>query len=160
MNLERDQRDDLRWMEAAFSEAQKAMDENEVPIGAVVVHENRVIGRGHNRIEALQDATAHAEILAISSAANTLGTWRLNECELYVTIEPCMMCCGAILLSRVRRLVYGARDPRFGACVSCYQLLAENKYRQPIQIDSGILESPCSEILKEFFRRIRSQPKN
>ena len=157
MNIENDLGTGVRWMEAALSEAQKALDENEVPIGAVVVHKNRIVGRGHNRIEALQDATAHAEILAISSAANTLGTWRLNECELFVTIEPCMMCCGAILLSRVGRLVYGAADPRFGACTSTYQLLHENKYNQTILVQSGVLEQPCAQILKEFFRKLRTK---
>lgn len=150
---------DVRWMEAALSQAQNALRENEVPIGAVVVHQNRIVGRGHNRIEALQDATAHAEILAISSASNTLGTWRLNECDLFVTIEPCMMCCGAMLLSRVKRLVYGAADPRFGACVSSYQLLQDNKYRQQIIVESGILEQPCAQILQEFFRQIRRRSK-
>jgi tRNA(adenine34) deaminase len=148
---------DTQWMEQAFLEAEKALNNKEVPVGAVIVHQGRIVGRGYNQIEMLQDATAHAEIIAISAAAGTLGTWRLNECDLYVTLEPCMMCCGAILLSRFHKLVFGAADPRFGAVVSTYQLLEDNKYNQPIQIVGGILAGPCSEILKEFFKSIRKK---
>lgn len=148
---------DTDWMGHAFAQAEKALEKNEVPVGAVIVKDQRIIGRGHNQIEGLQDATAHAEIIAISSAANTLGTWRLNDCDLYVTLEPCMMCCGAILLSRVRRVIFGATDPRFGGCVSPYQLLDDNKYNQPIEVVGGVLAEPCSKIIKDFFVKIRKK---
>lgn len=152
-------KDDSHWMKMALEEACNALEQEEVPIGAVIVHGERIVGRGHNRIEALQDATAHAEIIAISSAANTLGTWRLNDCTLYVTIEPCMMCCGAILLSRIGRVVYGATDPRFGACVEPYQLLENNRYNQEVSVEGGVLASACSMIVKEFFKSVREKEK-
>ncbi len=148
-------KNDNYYMEQALFEAEKAIKEKEVPIGAVVVYKGKIIGRGYNRIERLQDATAHAEIIAITSASATLGTWRMNECELYVTIEPCMMCCGSILLSRFKRVVYGAKDPRFGACVSQYNLLENNKYNHKIEVVSGVLEKQCSSIIKLFFKEIR-----
>jgi tRNA(adenine34) deaminase len=148
---------DLAWMEHALAQAQKAFEANEVPVGAVVVREGRIVGRGHNQIEGLQDSTAHAEIIAMGSAANTLETWRLNECDLYVTLEPCMMCCGAILLSRIRRVVYGAADPRFGACGSQYQLLAQNKYNQAVDVVAGVLAEPSSALIKKFFQKVREK---
>lgn len=150
---------DFHYMALALAEAQKAFEEKEVPVGAVVVLAGRVIGRGHNRIESLQDATAHAEIIALSSAANTLETWRLNECELYVTLEPCMMCCGAILQSRIGRVVFGAADPRYGACVSKYRLFDNNCYHQKVELLSEIMAEESSHLLKEFFKNLRRNDK-
>lgn len=147
------------WMEQALAEAHRAFEKHEVPVGAVVVRDNRIIGRGHNQIEQLQDATAHAEIIAMSAAANTLGTWRLNDCDLYVTLEPCMMCCGAILLSRVRSVIFGALDPRFGSCISQYQLLENNAFNQPVQVVGGICAEACSALLQDFFKQVREKGK-
>src|SRR5690606_33292481 len=110
--------DTYRFMYAALQEAEKAFEEDEVPVGAVVVHNNRIIGRGYNQIEKLKDATAHAEMIAITSASNNLQNWRLNECSIYVTLEPCVMCTGALLASRIKQLYYGASDIKFGACGS------------------------------------------
>lgn len=147
--------DHAAWMRLALSEAQKALEKNEVPIGAIVVHEGRVIGRGHNLIETLQDPTAHAEMLAITAAANSLASWRLEQSILYVTLEPCMMCTGAVLLARIPLIVYGAADPRYGACGSVLQMTDGMKLDIQSQVIGGVLREPCSGLLKEFFRRIR-----
>ena len=143
------------WMQLALAEAQKAMDKNEVPVGAIVVHEGRIIGKGHNLIESLQDPTAHAEMLAVTAAANSLASWRLDQSILYVTLEPCMMCTGAILLSRIPLIVYGAADPRYGACGSALQMTDGERLDIQARVIGGVLKEPCSEMLKEFFRRLR-----
>lgn len=146
------------YMRRALQEASGAFDEGEVPIGAVVAGPGgAIIGRGRNAIERLADATAHAEILAIGAAAQHQQTWRLNGCTLYVTLEPCMMCLGAILASRLDRVVYGARDPRLGAVDTHShrdQILAS--YRVYPTIEGGKLEAECSELLKAFFRKLRA----
>lgn len=144
-----------RWMAEALKEARQAAEQGEVPVGAVVVHEDRIIGRGHNQVEALQDPTAHAEILAIGAAAAALESWRLDEATLYVTLEPCTMCCGALLLARTGRLVFGAVDPRAGAVVSTARLLDGNPYRHRIEVVAGIAAEACSEVLQAFFRTRR-----
>jgi tRNA(adenine34) deaminase len=144
-----------KWMEQAFLEAEKAYQKKEVPVGAVVVYENKVIGRGHNLIETLQDPTAHAEILAITAAANFLASWRLDDTSLYVTLEPCAMCAGAILNSRIRELVFGATDPRIGACGTAINILQSERLNSSIKIIPGILHSKCESILKDFFDKIR-----
>jgi len=128
---------DERFMRLALLEAAAALEEDETPVGAVVVQDGRVVGRGHNRVEALGDATAHAEILAIGAAATTLGDWRLNGATLYVNMEPCIMCTGSLLLSRIRRLVYGLRDPRAGACGSRLDLLQANPYQHEMLLLDG-----------------------
>jgi tRNA(adenine34) deaminase len=117
--------DIYRFMYAALQEAERAFEEDEVPVGAVVVHKNRIIGRGYNQVEKLNDATAHAEMIALTSASNNLKNWRLNECSIYVTLEPCIMCAGALLSSRIDNLYYAASDTKFGACGSVHNL-AEN----------------------------------
>jgi len=142
-------------MRLALNEAQKALDKNEVPVGAIVVHEGRVIGRGHNLIESLQDPTAHAEMLAVTAAANTLASWRLDQSILYVTLEPCMMCTGAILLARIPLIVFGAVDPRYGACGSMLQMTDGSKLDIQAQVVGGVLKEECSGLLKAFFRKIR-----
>lgn len=144
-----------RWMREALKEARHAVALGEVPVGAVVVCGDQLIGRGHNRVESLHDATAHAEVLAIGAASEQLGEWRLAGATLYVTLEPCTMCCGALLLSRVDRLVYGAPDPRAGGVVSTARLLHGNPYRHAIEIVGGVLGDECSALLTEFFRARR-----
>jgi tRNA(adenine34) deaminase len=150
--------DHATGMQLALQEAQKAFAKKEVPVGAVVVHEDRIVGRGHNLMETLQDPTAHAEMLAITAAANTLASWRLDECVLYVTLEPCFMCTGAILLSRIPTIVYGASDPRYGACGSAIQLAQHDRLDIRAELVSGILLEECSALIKAFFRTIRRNP--
>jgi tRNA(adenine34) deaminase len=145
------------WMKLALIEAQKALAEGEVPVGAVVVHDNKIIGKGHNQTEALQDPTAHAEIIAISAAANTLRSWRLGDCSIYVTMEPCSMCAGAIVLARVSSLVFGVIDPKAGACGSIRNIVQDHRLNHRVDIVSGILESEASALLKSFFKHLRSR---
>jgi tRNA(adenine34) deaminase len=147
--------DHASWMRVALQEAHKAYEKMEVPVGAVVVHEGRAIGKGYNLIESLQDPTAHAEMLAITAAANTLATWRLDESILYVTLEPCIMCAGAILLSRVSTIVYGASDPRYGACGSRLQIADNDRLDVRANIIRGILKDECSALLTDFFKLLR-----
>ena len=147
-----------RWLREALREAEAAARAGEVPVGAVVVRDGQIIGRGHNQVEQLQDASAHAEILALGAAAGHAGQWRLDTATLYVTLEPCTMCSGALLLSRVRTLVFGAHDPRAGAVVSTARLLQGNPYRHPVEVVGGILSEACSELLRDFFKKQRSDP--
>lgn len=144
------------WMELAFREAQKAYEEGEVPIGAVVVFENRVIGKGYNLTEKLQDPTAHAEMIAITAAAENLGSRRLLDTTLYVTLEPCTMCAGAIVLARIPNLVYGTADPKGGACGTLYNIVQDERLNHRVNIVSGVLENKCALILSEFFRKLRN----
>ncbi len=141
-----------RFMNLALQEAKKAIEEDEVPVGAIVTFNDKIIGRGYNRNEHLQDPTAHAEIIAITAAANHLKTNKLNDCEIYVTLEPCLMCTGAIILSRIKTLYYGAFDSKTGACGSLYNIPAENKFNHEIKVYSGIEEEACSNLLKDFFK--------
>ena len=143
-------------MRAALAEARKALDEGEVPVGAVVVRDGRVIGRGHNQTERLQDATAHAEILAIGAAAAAVGSWRLSDCSLYVTLEPCVMCSGALVLSRMGLLVYGAADPKAGACGSRIDVPGEPWLNHRLPSQSGVLGEECGGLLVAFFEMKRA----
>jgi tRNA(adenine34) deaminase len=151
---------DERFLEAALAEARAAEDEGEVPIGAVVVHRGRVIGRGRNRVEATQDPTAHAEIIAIGAASQTLKSWRLDEATLYVTLEPCHMCAGAIVLARITRLVYGARDPKAGACGSLAMVPQDLRLNHRVEVVPGVLADECGALLSEFFRKRRPTANN
>jgi len=151
--------DSYRYMYAALQEAQKAFDDDEVPVGAVVVHKNRIIGRGYNQVEKLKDATAHAEMIAITSASNNLQNWRLNECAIYVTLEPCIMCTGALLSSRINELFYAASDIKFGACGSIHNLAENSKTNHTIKVYSGVLAKESEELLKEFFNKKRLKDK-
>ena len=144
-------------MKQAFREAEKALDKQEVPIGAVVVADSKILGRGHNLVESLQDPTAHAEIIAITAAANTLGSWRLDGTTLYVTKEPCPMCAGAIFLSRIPHVVYGASDTRMGACGSTENIVQNIKLRSNVTVTSGILGPECLGILQLFFKQLREK---
>ena len=138
-------------MSEAFKLAEKGFSKNEVPVGSVIVCFDRIIGKGYNQCESLVDPTAHAEILSISAAANTLDDWRLNKCTIYVTKEPCVMCAGAIINSRINRLVFGAYDKRKGACGSVYQLCGDKLLESNTVVKGGVLEDKCSLILKDFF---------
>jgi tRNA(adenine34) deaminase len=150
-------RTDEQGMEAALREARASADADEVPVGCVIVHDGLVIGRGHNQVEGLRDATAHAEVLAIGAASTALQSWRLNECTMYVTLEPCAMCAGAIVLARLGRLVYGARDPKAGACGSVLDVIHEDRLNHRVQVDVGVLAGECGALLKEFFARKRRE---
>ena len=145
------QKDDSFWMSQAFRLAEKAFSKDEVPVGAVVVCYDRIIGKGYNQCESLNDATAHAEVLAISAASNTLDNWRLNECDIYVTKEPCVMCAGAIINSRLKRVVFGSYDDQRGACGSLYQICGDKRLGSTTSVNGGVMEKECSSILKEFF---------
>jgi len=150
-------KDDEAAMRVALAEARKALDEGEVPIGCVIVHDGAVIGRGHNQVERLQDATAHAEIVAIGAASTALSSWRLEDCTLFVTLEPCAMCAGAIVLARVGRVVYGAHDPKAGACGSVLNVIDEPRLNHAPPVTSGVLAMEAGELLTSFFEMKRRQ---
>jgi tRNA(adenine34) deaminase len=146
------------FMQAAYQEALKAFDEGEVPIGAVIVKNDSIIGRGYNRIEQLCDATAHAEIIAMTAACASLSTWRLDGCTIYVTIEPCIMCLGALLHSRIGSICYGAADPRLGAVdTRSYRTELEAAYGQFPAIVSGTMAAECSHLISSFFKELRKK---
>ncbi|MDD5087766.1 MAG: tRNA adenosine(34) deaminase TadA [bacterium] len=154
------QPDHERWMREALAEARKAEAKEEVPIGCVVVHGGIVVGRGHNQTESLQDPTAHAEMIAITAAASALGSRRLLDCMLYVTLEPCAMCAGAIVLSRIPCVVYGADDPKAGAVTTLYSLLADSRLNHTCEVIREVLAGECSKMLSDFFEMLRKQKKN
>ena len=139
-------------MGQALKEAEKAFAIGEIPVGAVVVHNGQIIGRGHNQVELLRDPTAHAEMIALTAACATLESKFLEECTLYVTLEPCPMCAGASVWTRVRRIVYGAADPKAGACGSLFNIGSNKKLNHRAEIIQGVREADCEEILKRFFR--------
>ena len=145
------------YMSEALKEARKALEKEEVPVGAVVVHKGRIVARGHNQVECLKDPTAHAEMIALTSAANYLNSKWLNDASLYVTIEPCSMCAGAMVLARIKNLYFGARDPKTGACGSIANIVNHKKLNHRIKVKRGILKEECGSLLKEFFRKKRTQ---
>ena len=147
---------DIVYMQAALRQAEAAAQADEVPIGAVVVYEDKVIGRAHNQRELLADPTAHAEMLALTQAASYLGNWRLHGCTLYVTLEPCPMCAGAMVLARIDRLVYGPNDPKAGACQTLYHIPDDERLNHRVEVISGVLAEPCEMLLKDFFKKKRS----
>ncbi len=146
-------------MQEALVEAGRAEALLEVPIGAIVVHGGEIVGRGHNLRETSQDPTTHAELIAIRQAAEKLGSWRLIDCTLYVTLEPCVMCMGGIILARIPYLVYGCRDPKAGAAGSLYNLTLDERFNHRVDIREGVLADQCSEQLSTFFKRLREQKK-
>lgn len=150
---------EIDYMRAAMAEAEQAEILGEVPIGAVVVHDEKIIGRGHNMREKFQDATYHAEVLAIMEACQNLGSWRLEDCDLYVTLEPCIMCSGAIINSRIKRVIYAAPDPKAGAVDSLYHLLQDERLNHQVEVKSGVLATECGDMLRHFFRMIRKKRK-
>jgi tRNA(adenine34) deaminase len=141
----------------ALREAEIALTIGEIPVGAVVVHDGRIIGRGHNQVEMLKDPTAHAEMIALTAACATLGDKFLEECTLYVTLEPCPMCAGASVWTRIKRIVYGAADPKAGACGSLFNIGSNNKLNHRAEIIQGVREDECEAILKRFFRDKRDR---
>jgi tRNA(adenine34) deaminase len=145
------------YMRQALNEAAEAYEADEVPIGAIVVYKNKIVGRGHNQTESLKDATAHAEMIALSAAYNQRGDWRLDDCYLFSTIEPCTMCAGAAVLSRIKTIVFGAHDPKFGACGSIFNVPAEKRLNHRIEIVGGVLGNEIAEMMQQFFRQIRLQ---
>ncbi len=147
---------DELWMEEALREAQRALALGEVPVGAVVVREGRIVGRGCNRPLSSNDPTAHAEMLALREAGHAVGNYRLLDCDLYVTVEPCAMCAGAITHGRVRRLVYGAEDAKAGAVHSMLQVLNHPKLNHQVEVSSGVLAARCMDLLQTFFRGRRN----
>jgi tRNA(adenine34) deaminase len=147
------------FMRLALDEARAAFDEGEVPVGAVIVHEGRVIAAAHNQREALHDPTAHAEMIAITQAAEALGSWRLLDCALYVTLEPCPMCAGAIVQARIPLVIYGATDPKAGACQTLYQITTDPRLNHQATAVGGMLQAECRDILQEFFALQRAQGK-
>jgi tRNA(adenine34) deaminase len=147
------------FMKEAIEEAKKAEQLNEVPIGAVLVIDGKIVARAHNLRESEQNAVAHAELLAIDQACKLLGSWRLEESTLYVTLEPCPMCAGAIILSRVKRVVYGAVDPKGGCAGTLMNLLEDNRFNHQSEVTRGVLERECGQMLSDFFRKIRERKK-
>ena len=147
----------IEWMKVAFREAEKAFQCDEVPIGAVVVKDGKIVGRGYNQTETLKDGTAHAEMIAITSAAASLGDWRLDDCILYVTKEPCLMCAGAIVNSRIKMVFFGAYDKRYGCASSLYQLCNSPKFPHRAAVRGGIMKDECARIIQEFFHIQRAK---
>jgi tRNA(adenine34) deaminase len=147
--------EDEKWMEFAVREAEQAMKRKDVPIGAVIIREARIIGKGYNQIETLKDPTAHAEIIAITAAASFLGNRRLEHCTMYVTLEPCAMCAGAIVLARIPRLVFGAFDPKAGACGTLYNIVQDSRLNHRAEVVGGILQERCGGLLSGFFQLVR-----
>lgn len=156
-NLENPQAIDEQWMRLALEYAAKAVELAEVPVGAIAVKDGRVIGTGYNLKEATQDPTAHAEMIALRQAAQTVNNWRLIGVTLYCTLEPCPMCAGAMIQARLPRLVYGAKDTRFGAHGSIVNILDETRFNHRVQVVSGVLETEAGDLLQQFFQNLRNQ---
>lgn len=147
---------DIYYMKQAIREAEKALEENEVPVGAIVVYQDKIIGRGHNQTIRLKDPTAHAEIIAITSAANFLGDYRLEDCNLYVTLEPCPMCAGAIVNARIKSLYFSAFDPKAGACGTLFNIVESSLLNHQVKTYNGLLENESKYLLQTFFIRLRN----
>ena len=144
-----------QFMKEALKEAKKAYNKLEIPVGAIIVKDGKIIARAHNIKEEKQDTTKHAEIIAIQKASKKLETWRLNDCEMYVTLEPCTMCAGAIIQARLKKLYIGTMDPKTGACGSVLNLLKDFKFNHNVELETGILKDNCEQILKNFFKELR-----
>jgi tRNA(adenine34) deaminase len=146
---------DKQFMASAIDQAKIAEENGDVPIGAVIVYQNQIIGKAYNQREQLKDPTAHAEIIALTQAAAYLETWRLNGCTMYVTLEPCPMCAGALVLARMDRLVYGCDDPKSGACGSLYDITRDERLNHRLKVTSHFMEDECSKLLQDFFKKKR-----
>ncbi|MFA5424267.1 MAG: tRNA adenosine(34) deaminase TadA [Phycisphaerae bacterium] len=151
---------DQIYMQAALRQAEIAEENGDVPIGAVIVHNGQIIAKAYNQREQLKDPTAHAEIIALTQAAAALETWRLNDCTIYVTLEPCTMCAGALVLARLDRLVYGCDDPKTGAVKSLYNIVTDERLNHQLEVTSGVLAEDCTALLQQFFLRRRNENKN
>lgn len=148
-----------KFMKAALKEAKKAYDKLEVPVGAVIVKDRKIIARAHNLKETKNDTTKHAEILAIQKASKKLNSWRLIDCEMYVTLEPCSMCAGALINSRIKKVYIGASDKKTGAVGSVFNLLEDYTFNHKVEYEKGVLQDECESILKEFFKKLRKNKK-
>ena len=151
---------DQRYMKLAIDQAVIARENGDVPIGAIIVFKDTIIAKAHNQRHLLNDPTAHAEIIALTQAAEFIGNWRLNGCSIYVTLEPCPMCAGALVLARIDRLIFGCYDPKAGACGSLYNIPKDKRLNHNIETTSGILEADCAELLQDFFRTCRNENNN
>jgi tRNA(adenine34) deaminase len=161
MVLEKKQKqNDEQYMRIAIAQTQIAEENGDVPIGAVIVHKNQIIAKAYNQREQLQYPTAHAEIIALTQAAAALENWHLNDCTMYVTLEPCCMCAGALVLARIDRLVYGCDDPKTGAIKSLYNIVQDNRLNHRVEVTNGVLADDCSALLQDFFARRRGEDKN
>jgi len=148
-----------RWMKVAVDQAEIAAENGDVPIGAVIIYKGQIIGKAYNQREQLNDPTAHAEIIALTQAAEFVGGWRLDGCTIYVTLEPCPMCAGALVLARMDRLVYGCDDPKTGAVKSLFNIVQDNRLNHQLEVSSGVLAEECSKLLQKFFGRRRNEKK-
>lgn len=155
----RQAQENKHFMKLAIDQAHIAEENGDVPIGAVVVHKDTIIAKAYNQREQLQDPTAHAEIIALTQAAAAMENWHLNGCTMYVTLEPCCMCAGALVLARIDRLVYGCDDPKAGACKSLYNIVQDERLNHQLEITSGVLENQCSGLLQAFFEKKRTENK-
>jgi len=155
-----DEKQDQRFMQAAIDQAYIALENDDVPVGAVIVCENKIIAKGYNQRQQLNDPTAHAEIIALTAAAEHIGHWRLLNCTIYVTLEPCPMCAGALVLARIDRLVFGCDDPKTGACGSLYNIVQDNRLNHRLEITKGVLADDCSKMLQDFFSVKRERKDN
>ena len=149
-----------KFMKAAIKEAQKASEKLEVPVGCVIVKDGKIIARAHNQKEGKKDTTKHAEIIAIQKASKKLDAWRLLNCEMYVTLEPCSMCAGAIINSRIKKLYIGTMDEKTGAAGSVFNLFKDYKFNHEVELETGIMQEECEYVLKEFFKKLRKIKKN
>jgi len=149
--------DHAYWMKQALVQAEKAFKLKEIPVGAIIIKDDKVIGRGYNQREQLNDPTAHAEIIAITAAANTLEEWRLNDCTLYVTKEPCSMCAGAVINARLKMIVFGCYDEEEGCCGSLYQLCGDPRFKTKVSVMGGVMESQSLSLIKDFFKTCRKK---
>ncbi|MHC4595150.1 MAG: tRNA adenosine(34) deaminase TadA [Planctomycetota bacterium] len=153
-------KEDEKYMKIAIEQAKIAEDNGDVPIGAVIAYKNQIIAKAYNQREQLKDPTAHAEIIALTQAASFMENWHLNGCTMYVTLEPCPMCAGALVLSRMDRLCYGCSDPKSGACGSLYNIVQDQRLNHRVEVTSGVMEEQCRQQLQEFFGRRRQENKN
>jgi len=147
------------FMSEALKEAQKSLDKAEIPIGCVIVKDGEIVGRGHNAREELNQAIMHAEVMAIQEANRTIGNWRLLDCTLFVTIEPCVMCSGAVGLARIPKVIYGASNQKFGGAGSLYDILRDERLNHRVDLETGVMEKECAEIMQNFFRQSRERKK-
>lgn len=146
-----------KYMKEALKEAVKAYNKGEIPVGAVIVKDDKIIARAHNQKEEKKDTTKHAEILAIQKASKKLDAWRLQDCEMYVTLEPCSMCAGALIQARVKKVIIGTMDEKTGACGSVLNLLGDYKFNHKVEVETGILKENCEKLLKDFFKTLRER---
>ena len=146
-----------KFRKEAIKQAKKAYDKEEIPVGAVIVKDGKIIARGYNKKEEKKDTTQHAEIIAIQKASRKIGAWRLQDCEMYVTLEPCAMCTGALIQARLKRVYIGTMDPKTGACGSVLNLLEDYKFNHKVEVETNIMQKECEKILKDFFKYLRSK---